>query len=134
MILFDGSNRDECEVERPDTNTPLQALAMMNDPTVLEASRVLATNLLQQKQPAKEKLEQAFRIIISRKPDEKESAILYNYYHSQIEMLRKDPELVEKLLDVGEYPATDGLDKPALAAIMQVIQTIYNLEEAITRS
>ena len=56
MIMFDASNRDQCEVKRLKTNTPLQALIMMNDPAVLEASRVLAQNLMSEKSTAPEKI------------------------------------------------------------------------------
>ena len=134
MMLFDGSQRDECQVERPVTNTPLQALAMMNDPTVLEASRVLAARLLSQDQPVKEKVEVAFRLIISRRPDEKELSVLADYFTEQLAIHRNQPEVALKLLDVGEYPIPDTLDMPSLASMMQVIETIYNLEEAITKS
>lgn len=134
MMMFDGSKRDECQVERPVTNTPLQALAMMNDPTVVEASRVLAAKLLSEDQSVREKVEVAFRSIVSRKPHEKELSILVDYYTEQLDIHRNQPEVARKLLNVGEYPATDSLDMPSLAALMQVIETIYNLEETITKS
>ena len=60
MVIFDASNRDECEVKRLETNTPLQALMMMNDPTVLEASRVLAQKLLEEKGSVDEKITKSF--------------------------------------------------------------------------
>src|SRR5690606_4044036 len=59
-IIFDGSNRDQCEVRRLRTNTPLQALVMLNDPTVLEAARVLAGRLLDESSTEREKIEKAF--------------------------------------------------------------------------
>src|SRR3546814_14230316 len=62
MLIFDASNRDQCEVERQRTNTPLQALVMMNDPTVLEAARVLSGTLLQHKElSSRERIIRAFR-------------------------------------------------------------------------
>ena len=134
MMLFDGSQRDECQVERPVTNTPLQALAMMNDPAVLEAARVLAARLLSQNMSEKEKVETAFRMIISRKPGDEELSILQDYYTEQVVLHRAHPEVAAKLLQVGEYPIPDTLDTASLAAMMQVIETIYNLEEAITKS
>ncbi|RZM02866.1 MAG: DUF1553 domain-containing protein, partial [Pedobacter sp.] len=66
MGIFDASNRDQCEVKRLNTNTPLQALVMMNDPTVLEASRVLAGRLLQENIPSEARIKKAFRLIVSR--------------------------------------------------------------------
>lgn len=78
MAVFDASNRDQCEVKRSRTNTPLQAFIMMNDPTVLEASRVLAQRLLTANKPdeEKKKIASAFRTIICRKATSKEMGIL----------------------------------------------------------
>ncbi len=68
MGIFDASNRDQCEVRRLKTNTPLQALVMMNDPTVLEASRVLAQRLVKQDQ---DPVTTAFRLIVAATPQKK---------------------------------------------------------------
>ncbi|KAA6441319.1 DUF1553 domain-containing protein [Dyadobacter flavalbus] len=132
MSIFDASNRDLCEVKRLKTNTPLQALVMMNDPAVLEASRVLATKLLQEKSEDKDKITKAFRLIVCRKPSEKELDILTAYYERQLKSIQ--PKSAEKMLAAGEYPLTKNLDKKAAAAFMRVISTIYNLEETITKS
>ncbi|GGB85372.1 PSD1 and planctomycete cytochrome C domain-containing protein [Dyadobacter sediminis] len=132
MSIFDASNRDLCEVKRLKTNTPLQALVMMNDPAVLEASRVLATKLLQEKSQDKDKIIKAFRLIVCRTPSEKELDILTAYYEKQLKSIQ--PQSAEKMLAAGEYPLTKNLDKKAIAAFMRVISTIYNLEETITKS
>lgn len=132
MTIFDGSNRDQCQVERLSTNTPLQALVMMNDPTLLEASRVLAFELLETKIPVKDKIFKAFRMIVCRKPNEKELLLLSNYYDFQKKTLTKKD--AEKLLKVGEYNTKEYLDKQSLAAMMQVISTIYNLEETFSKT
>jgi hypothetical protein len=132
MAIFDASNRDQCEVQRLRTNTPLQALEMLNDPTVLEASRVLAGKLLQENSSSKDKIYKAFRLIISRKPIEREQAILDSYYADQLRSINS--KSAAKLLSVGEYPNPAGVDKITLAAMMKVIDTIYNLEEAITKT
>ncbi|TLV03543.1 PSD1 and planctomycete cytochrome C domain-containing protein [Dyadobacter luticola] len=132
MSIFDASNRDLCEVRRLKTNTPLQALVMMNDPAVLEASRVLASRLLQEKTDNKEKLIKAFRLIVCRTPSEKELDVLTSYYDQQLKNMK--PQAAEKMVAVGEYPMTKNMDKKALASLMRVISTIYNLEETITKS
>ncbi len=132
MAIFDASNRDQCEVQRLRTNTPLQALLMMNDPTVLEAARVLAAKLLQENSTAKDKIYKAFRLIICRKPTDQEMAILTAYYADQLKSI--DKQNAEKLLNVGEYPMPEDMDKITLAAMMKVVDTIYNLEEAITKT
>lgn len=132
MGIFDASNRDLCEVKRLKTNTPLQALVMMNDPTVLEASRVLAAKLLQEKTDSQEKIAKAFRLIVCRKPSEKELGVLTAYYDKQLKSMK--PETAQKMIAVGEYPLTKNVDKKTLAALMRVVSTIYNLEETITKS
>jgi hypothetical protein len=132
MTIFDASNRDLCEVKRLKTNTPLQALVMMNDPAVLEASRVLAAKLLQENSPSKDKINKAFRLIVCRKPTEKEMGILTAYYEKELKKITKS--LAEKALSVGEYPIPEKIDKTTLAALMRVVNTIYNLEETITKS
>ena len=132
MGIFDASNRDLCEVKRLKTNTPLQALVMMNDPAVLEASRVLASKLLQEKSSSKDKISKAFRLIVCRKPSDKELDVLTGYYEKQLKII--SPQMAEKMIAVGEYPMTKNMDKRSLGALMRVVSTIYNLEETITKS
>ncbi|PSR52846.1 hypothetical protein AHMF7605_04550 [Adhaeribacter arboris] len=132
MSIFDASNRDQCEVKRLNTNTPLQALIMMNDPTVLEASRVLAAKLLQENSPANDKIQKAFRTIVCRQPNKKEMQLLSNYYQDELKTLNKP--IAEKRLSVGEYPLPAKTDKIKLAALMQVVTTIYNLEETLSKT
>ena len=132
MAIFDASNRDQCEVRRLRTNTPLQALLMENDPTVLEAARVLAAKLLKDNSPTKDKITKAFRLIMSRLPNEQEMAILNGYYTDQLKTLSKKD--AQKVISVGEYPIPQNIDKVTLAAMMKTVDTIYNLEEAITKT
>lgn len=134
MGMFDASNRDQCEVGRLKTNTPLQALVMMNDPTVLEASRVLAARLLEEKTADDSRINKAFRLIVCRKPSEKEVAVLKSYHQQQLISLGKNTKDAAKLLSVGEYPLPKNTDKIRLAAMMQTINMLYNLEEAITKT
>lgn len=132
MAIFDASNRDLCEVKRLKTNTPLQALVMMNDPAVLEASRVLAASLLKEQGDVKAKVTKAFRMIVCRKPTEKEVEVLTAYYEKQMKTM-VDAK-ADKIIAVGEYPLVKTADKKSLAAMARVISTIYNLEETITKS
>lgn len=134
MILFDASNRDACEVERVKTSTPLQALAMMNDPFILEASRVLAEKLLAEKSSLPESIHSAFYRIVGRPPDDKEIAVLTATHTDFIEIYNKDQDRAAQVLAVGEYPANDSLPVAGKAALMQVISLIYNLEETNTKS
>lgn len=134
MILFDSSNRDECEVERNPTNTPLQALVMMNDPTVLEASRVFASKLLNEGSPIEVLIEHAFIRIVNRRPEDRETKVLNDYFHETADSLSKNNGTAEKILDIGEYPQDSKIDVVKHAALMQVISLIYNMEETITKS
>jgi hypothetical protein len=134
MGIFDASNRDQCEVVRLKTNTPLQALIMMNDPTVIEASRVLAAKLDVEPIQVQDKVIKAFRLIVCRKPTEKEIKLLSSYYNDQLSSFKKEQSRADKLLSIGEYPNPEKMNKFSVAAMMQVITALYNLEETITRS
>lgn len=134
MGLFDASNRDQCEVRRLRTNTPLQALAMMNDPMVLEASRVLAQKLESESSSDNDKIGKAFRLIVCRKPSGKELKILEDYYAGQLRQFNERKGDAVKSLRVGEYPYDKTLNADRCAALMRVISTLYNLEETITKT
>ncbi len=134
-IIFDGSNRDLCEVTRGRTNTPLQALAMLNDPLVLEASRVLAVQLKENHGgQTHEALEEAFTRIICRTPKKEEFELLEEFYKEELERFKAEPKEMLSTLQVGEIPLEDNMKTPETAALMQVVVAIYNLEEAITRT
>ncbi|MFT7435037.1 MAG: hypothetical protein ACI8UX_000828 [Psychromonas sp.] len=129
MLIFDSSNRDQCEVERLTTNTPLQALVMLNDPTVLEASRVLSGKLVDNK----DKLKVAFRSIICRIPDSKELSLLKGYYEEEKAYFEDNAQEAFELLSVGEFIGEVDKKSVEKAALMHCIQLIYNMEEAITK-
>lgn len=133
-IIFDSSNRDRCEIGRGRTNTPLQALVMMNDPMVLEASRVLASNLLNENPDGETAIDMAFKRILCREMSTKEKAIMSGYYKDQLNRFTENPDQVKPTLEVGEYPLDEKNIKPETAALMQVIVSMYNLEETITKS
>jgi hypothetical protein len=133
MIVFDASNRDQCEVKRSSTNTPLQALIMMNDPTVLEASRVLAQKLSEEKKDENYNLTKAFRLIICRKPRDKEIKILQGYYDDELQSFKQNKLSADTTLQQGEYAQINTPDKNSTAALMKTIEMIYNMDEAITK-
>ena len=134
MAIFDASNRDQCEVKRLKTNTPLQALMMMNDPTVLEASRVLSQKLVAEHSTAEEKIHEAFRLIICRDATDKELFILKNYYTEQLQLFQQKKLDALTTLKVGAYPLNEKLNADISAALMKVVNMIYNMEEAITKT
>lgn len=133
MVMFDASNRDQCEVKRLKTNTPLQALVMMNDPALLEASRVLAQKLLTASSAAQENITTAFRRIICRRPTTKELNLLKEYHTEQLQLFNQKRSDAALTLRVGEYPQDKNLDAVQLAALMKTVNLIYNLEEAIVK-
>jgi len=146
MGMFDASNRDQCEVKRGRTNTPLQALAMLNDPTVLEAARVLAQRLELEPSNEDTKIETAFRLILCRKPTQKEQERIKQYYLEELAGFQKSKTNAQKTLDIGEYPQPQAQTQPqthaqpqtasiaTTAALMRVIDMLYNLEETITKT
>ncbi|WP_416441026.1 PSD1 and planctomycete cytochrome C domain-containing protein [Phnomibacter sp. MR] len=133
MAIFDASNRDQCEVKRLKTGTPLQALVMLNDPTSLEASRVLAQQLLANKGTDENRISTAFQRIICRKASAKEMDILQAYLQAQRKAFTSKQLNADKTLAHGEYPLPANANKPELAAWMKLCSTIYNMEEAITK-
>ncbi|HCW08520.1 MAG TPA: hypothetical protein DGG95_14270 [Cytophagales bacterium] len=134
MLMFDGSNRDQCEVKRMRTNTPLQALVLMNDPIVLESARVYAERLMADKSTPEEKIVKAFRSIVCRHPKSGELSILLNYFNDEEKIFSQSKEKAKQFINAGEYPHTNVDNVATLAALMQVIHTIYNLEESITKT
>jgi hypothetical protein len=133
MAIFDASNRDQCEVKRLKTSTPLQALVMMNDPMVLEAARVLAQQLVAMNATDAQKLELAFRRIVCRKPKPKEMEILQSYLTQQRKAFEARQLVATTTLAVGMYPLAKNSNQNELAALFKVCGTIYNLEEAVTK-
>ncbi|GAB2997487.1 hypothetical protein GCM10027284_14130 [Cyclobacterium sediminis] len=133
-IIFDGSNRDVCEVTRNRTNTPLQALAMLNDPLVLEASRVLANRLIGEGKEYEEAIQEAFLRIICRTPKGEEFELLKEYYQEELKRFKQKPETILETVNAGEFPLDQYSDSPETAALMQVVVAIYNVEEAITKT
>jgi hypothetical protein len=135
LMIFDASNRDQCETKRTSTNTPLQALTMQNDPTVLEASRVLAENISTSSKSLDEKVEQAFETILVRKPSKSERNKLTAYCKKQQEYFTAHPDILKSSLAVGEFRHKKEIpNTPETGALMKTILIIYNLEEAITKS
>lgn len=135
MTLFDASTREVCEVRRQKTNTPLQALAMWNDITLLEASRVLGANLVEKHNSNTESaIQEAFRRIVSREAKSSEMDLLKKQYASSLQSLSKDMRRVEKVLKTGLYPQNLKADKTKSAALAWTIQTIYNMDAALHKN
>ena len=134
MLVFDGSNRDQCEVNRMRTNTPLQALVLLNEPLMLEAARVFSERLMMEKSTVEEKVKKAFQSIVCRQPKQEELTLLLQYFEEEKNAFKQSPDKAKKFVATGEYQHEKIDDMISLGALMQVVQTIYNLDEAITKT
>lgn len=133
MTTFDAPDRQVCTVRRPRTNTPLQALVLLNDPTYVEAARKLAERVVLADVDERRRVAHAFRLATGRLPREAETQVLLKLYREQLAAFRANPSGAEGLLRVGESPVTNGLDPVELAAWAVVASTILNLDETITK-
>src|SRR5436190_6194010 len=104
LTTFDAPDRETCTVRRSRTNTPLQALVLMNDPTYVEASRKLAERMLRHAPSADERVRFAFRLATARAPSERETSVLLQVLERQRQKYAQDRPAAEKLLAVGEAP------------------------------
>jgi hypothetical protein len=134
MITFDAAGRETCVVRETRTNTPLQALTLMNDVTYVEAARVLAERIMKESDatPAG-RITLAFRLLTGRKPSEAELAVLTGSFRTQLDRFRKDQAAALKLVSTGESPRDEKLDVAELAAYTAVASLIMNLDEVVTR-
>lgn len=132
MATFDAPSREMCVLSRPRTNTPLQALALMNDPTFVEAARVFAENVaVSSQQDSEAHLRQAFRTLLARAPSDSELMIVKDGFERRLRNFRQDPDSAKALLAVGESASKPGLDPVYVAALSTSIMNLYNLDEAI---
>jgi hypothetical protein len=133
LVTFDAPDRETCTVRRSRTNTPLQALVLMNDPTYVEASRKLAERMMKQAENADERITLAFRLATARRPTAKEIDVLRRVFNRQLDVYRKDRKAALKLLGVGEAPRDERLPPAELAAWTVVASVILNLDETVTK-
>jgi len=133
LMAFDAPTRETCTVNRPRTNTPLQALVLMNDPTYIEAARVLAEQTLKKFSTQAERIEFTFRSATSRTPTAFEQKILRNILAQQFKAFELNTAAAEKLIQVGEAPVDKTLTPAELAAWTILISTIFNTDETVTK-
>ena len=133
LVTFDAPDRETCTVRRARTNTPLQALVLLNDPTYVEASRKLAERLIREAGSVDDRLTLAFRLVLARRPTAGEMDVLRQVHRDALARFRADGEAARKLLSVGESPRDPKLDAAELAAWSTVAGVVLNLDEAVTR-
>ena len=133
MTTFDASGRDECVVKRDLSNTPLQALNLLNDPTQVEAAKALTEILIAEGENDADRIEKAYTRALARKPSEKEKSTLQAFLNRERERFKNEENQAEALLSVGlHYPDPD-LPRVELAALTSLSRAILNLHETITR-
>lgn len=138
MELFDAPSREFCTIKRRITNTPLQALALMNDETYLEISRVLATRIINENKGSwndqlAKRLEYGLRLATGRKPKQKELDEWIKFTNESLEKFRQTPEDAKNLLSYGEKKAKPTINEAELAALTYSMSTVLNLDETINR-
>jgi len=134
FATFDAPSRDVCVSRRPRTNTPLQALAGLNETTLLEAARVFAQRIMREggPEPARQ-IDFAFRLCTARPPTKAERQRLVAFYEQQVQGFARAPQEAEALIAVGAAERPADLDVRKLAAWMIVANVLLNLDETITK-
>jgi len=131
--MFDASNRQTCRVRQSTTSTPLHALTMLNDPTWVEAARVLAQESIKANKDVDARLADAFRKVICRAPTAEETKILRRAFEKQEAIYKADPMGAKAFLSIGSSKRDESLDLPSHAGLSAVCLAIMNLDEAMTR-
>lgn len=134
FTVLDAPSREVCVVRRPRTNTPLQALALLNDPVYVEAARALAQRILEQGgKTTPERLDYAFRLTLARRPTESERAILASACDREFRHYAEDRKAASELVHVGTSLPPAAIDVAELAAWTVVANTLLNLDETLTK-
>jgi len=135
LLAFDAPSREECTAQRARSNTPLQALTLLNDPTYVEAARKFAERIAQEGgTSAVDRVRFAMREATSRTPGDAEVAVLADLYQQQFEDYSDDKQAAEQLLAAGLSPREPSIDVVQLAAWTDVARAVLNLNETITRN
>ena len=134
MMAFDAPSRQECTAERATSNTPMQALTLLNDPSYVEAARVFATRIIREGgESVTERISWAYQWTLSRLPQPQELEIMTQLYEKHEAEYTANPDAAGALVATGEAPVTEGLEADELAAWTSVARVVLNLHETITR-
>ena len=133
LVAFDAPSREECSVDRPRSNTPQQALVLLNDPTYVEAARALAETMMRTGKTTEQRIDAAFRKALQRPATAEEAKILSDLYERHLKQYQSEVKAAELYLRVGDRPVPPGLAPAELAAWTNVARVVINLHETITR-
>jgi hypothetical protein len=135
MLAFDAPSREECVAGRPRSNTPLQALVLLNDPTYVESAKAMALRLVAEVPESVEgRIQQAFQWTLARDPESTEVEVLRQLYIEHKRQFEQDADAAAALLETGESPLPTDEDRAELAAWTSVTRVILNLHETVTRN
>ncbi|MEQ8762805.1 MAG: DUF1553 domain-containing protein, partial [Planctomycetota bacterium] len=135
MSTFDAPNRESCTVRRERTNTPLQALLLLNDPQYVEAAKVYGARVLWEAPPEDEaRVRFAFENALLRPPSSEELSVLLGFVREQRAEFRRDPATAKELLGVGEADVPEGLDTIEAATWALLGNLLFNLDELLTKA
>ncbi len=134
MLAFDSADRESCTVRKDKTNTPLQALTLMNNITFVESARLLAERMMKEGgDEPQARLEYGFRLVTSRRPSVHETKLLHDSLKAFTAVYQKDKSAAGALLTIGEMRRDESLDASEVAAYAMVANMLLNLDEAITK-
>lgn len=135
LLTFDAPTREECVVNRVVSNTPLQALVLLNDPVYIEAARTFAQNALKNgKATFDQQLNWIFEKALNRPPNAEERRILQELYRKNLQRFTAAPADAGAFVHTGESSVPDAKNIPRLAAMTTVTRAVLNLHETITRN
>jgi len=133
MLTFGTPFREVCSLQRPRSNTPLQALNLMNDETYVEASRLLAARMMKSSADVTARLTFGFRTLLARTPKPAELAILERAYRRAHDDFTKDPAAAKALLTVGATAPDPQLNVAEWASLTTVASTLLCMDETVTK-
>jgi hypothetical protein len=134
MLLFDAPNREVCVPKRSRTNTPLQALALLNEVTYIEAARALAERMMREGgAKPEERLATGYRLATARKPDAETLLLLRDGFGSRLAEFQADPASAKALIAHGASKPDPSLDPAELAAYTVSANVLLNLDRVVTR-
>ncbi len=134
LAVMDAPTREVCTARRPVTNTPTQALALLNETLLVECARVLAQRLLLATElDDQARLKRAFRLVLARQPTEREAAVLLGLHADSLRHYLADPSAAKQLVSVGESERPARLDAAQHAAWLCVCNALLNLDETLTK-
>lgn len=133
MTIFDVPTREKCVVQRPRTNTPLQALVTLNDPQYLEAARALGQRMYHHHPDVLKQIAYGYRLATGRQPTADTVSLLEQYYQQELKRFNSDRTAAEQLIRIGEFTADDSIAVEIQATLTLLSNLLLNLDATVTR-